>query len=89
AKALCGLRDFAAAEEHLTGHIRRWRHPEALYLLAELQNQRGDSDAARQTLHALLLDLEGSPRALARRHSRWKSKARKLLRKLPRGREVV
>lgn len=82
-KATLELGDAAAATEHLENHVRRWRHPEAVYLLASLHARQGNSDVARRHLQALLHDINGSPAAIARRHGRWKSRARQLLNKLP------
>ncbi len=82
-KALAAQGDAAAAREHLTTHIKRWRHPEGLYLLATLCNSAGQPEEARQHLRALLQDLNASPTAIARKHGRWKSRAKQLLRKMP------
>jgi hypothetical protein len=76
-----GRRDDAAA--HLVGHIRRWRHPEALYTLAQLYHADNSPDQARDQLQALIMDIDASPRAIARKHMAWKSRAQKLLRRLP------
>lgn len=73
---------YDEARRHLEQHVRRWRHPEALYLLATALVELGDKDEARGHLQALLLDIDGSPRGIARRHLRWKSKAKRLLRQL-------
>lgn len=70
------------ARDHLAAHVRRWRHPEALYRLAVLQQKSGDVAAARQTLVAMLQDLATSPAAIARKFGRWKSRAKKMLRGL-------
>ena len=82
-KSTLELGDAPAATRHLEQHIRRWRHPEALYLLASLYAREGNNRAAREQLQALLHDINGSPAAIARRFGRWKSRARKLLKKLP------
>jgi hypothetical protein len=74
--------DAAAATKHLEQHVHRWRHPEAVYLLANLHAQQGNTDVARNHLQALLHDINGSPTAIARRYGRWKSRARQLLRRL-------
>ena len=79
---LVDLGERDPAVEHLVHHIQRWRHPEALYLLAKLCVDRGDSSTARQHLESLLLDVSCSPTAIARRHGRWKIRAQQLLRKL-------
>ena len=68
---------------HLEGHIKRWRHPEALYLLANLYADSGQSAAAREQLQSLIMDIEASPSAIARKQSTWKRKAKSMLRRLP------
>lgn len=83
AKALNELGEFEAALTHLDQHVRRWRHPEAVYLLAKLNANLGNPTAARQQLQGLIQDINGSPTAIARKHGRWKSLARQMLRKLP------
>lgn len=82
-KALAADGRPEAAREHLEQHLRRWRHPEALYQLAVLSRDADQPDAARQHLRSLLQDLNASPAAVARRHGRWRSRARQMLRKLP------
>jgi len=76
--------EISAATAHLDQHVRRWRHPEAVYLLGSLHAHQGNSDAAREHLQALLHDINGSPAALARRFGRWKSRARQLLKQIAR-----
>ena len=82
-KALADQGKHDAARAHLEQHIKRWRHSEALYILADLCRDAGDIAAARQNCRALLQDLNASPTAIARKHGRWKSRAKQLLRKLP------
>jgi hypothetical protein len=84
-KTLYEMGDRARARSHLEKHVQRWRHPESLFLLATLEAESGHLAKARSTLQSMLMDINGSPRAIARKHVLWKSKARKLLRKLPRG----
>lgn len=76
-----GERDAAAA--HFEQHVKRWRHPEAVYLLARLLAEQGRTQPARDHLQSVLHDINGSPAAIARKHGRWKSRARQLLRRLP------
>lgn len=82
ARALKETGDVDEALTHLEQHVKRWRHPEAVYLLSELYQEKGDNDAARNSLQGLILDINGSPTAIARKHGRWKSRAKQLLRKL-------
>lgn len=83
-RALGELARLDEARAHLEKHVRRWRQPEALYLLATLCVQQGAPRDARAHLEAMLLDIDGSPRAIARKQGMWRSKGRRLLRKLPR-----
>lgn len=82
-KSLIDLGETVAATQHLEQHVHRWRHPEAVYLLASLHAQQGNAQAARKHLQALVHDINGSPTAIARRCGRWKSRAQQLLKKLP------
>ncbi len=83
-KTLFELGDQQSAREQLEKHVRRWRHPESLFLLAAIYQEEGRTQKAREQLQALLLDINGSPKAIARKHSAWKGRARKLLKTLPR-----
>jgi len=82
-KTLCELDTPEKAREQLAIHTKRWRQPEALFMLATLEADAGDHQAARKTLQSMLLDINGSPRGIARKFVRWKSKAKRMLRKLP------
>ncbi len=82
-KTICELDTPEQAREQLVIHTKRWRQPEALYMLARLEVEAGDHRAARTTLQGMLLDINGSPRGIARKFVRWKSKARRLLKRLP------
>lgn len=82
-KTMCELDTPENARSQLEKHTKRWRQPEALYLLATLEMEAGDNQAARKTLQSMLLDINGSPKGIARKFVRWKSKARRLLRQLP------
>lgn len=82
-KTICEIDTPEKAREQLVIHTKRWRQPEALYMLAKLEVEAGDHRAARTTLQGMLLDINGSPRGIARKFVRWKSKARRLLKRLP------
>jgi hypothetical protein len=83
AKALLAVQEPAAAREHLSRHVKRWRQPEALFLLGKLCLENQEPQLARQYLEGLIADLELSPPAIARKSLFWKSRARRLLRRLP------
>lgn len=82
-QTLIATEDYDAALDHMQKHIQRWRQPEALYLLACLEAQMKRYDASRVTLQQLLMDVNSCPTAIARRYGVWKSKAQKMLKKLP------
>ena len=82
-KTLHALNDREAELAHWRTHLKRWRQPEALYLLAELLIERGEFSEARQCLNTMIADIEITPRALARKVFFWKGRAKKRLRKLP------
>lgn len=82
ARYLKALGEHAAAREHLEHHCRRWRHPEAVYLLAELCLAAGEAARSRKHLEELLRDLSSCPPALARRFGRWRTQASQLLKRL-------
>ncbi|MBI1344867.1 tetratricopeptide repeat protein [bacterium] len=81
-RGLQDLGDAAAARQHFEQHVKRWRHPEAVYLLACECRDAGDIDAAREHIKSMLRDIHGSPTAIARKFGRWKSRGQKLLRQL-------
>ena len=82
-RTLCKLDQIEAAVEHLEEHIRRWPQPEAMYLLASLHAEKGNHEQARSHLLSMMLDINSSPRGIARRQAIWKSRGRRLLRRLP------
>ena len=83
AKALFATGETTSGLAQLQRHCQRWRQPEAVYLLAEHCFDNGDHAAAKQHLQELLRDINGSPAAIASMNGRWKSRARRLLQKLP------
>jgi hypothetical protein len=81
-KTLHLLQDCEAELAHWRSHLKRWRQPEALYLLAELLILREEFPEARQLLQTLIADIEITPRALARKVFFWKGRARRLLKRI-------
>ena len=71
--------------DHLKAHIKRWRHPEAVFRLATLEASAGQTETAREHLEALILDVDSSPTGIARKHQKWKRQAKRMLRALPGG----
>jgi tetratricopeptide (TPR) repeat protein len=82
AKALLNLNRTDEAIAHLQKHVKRWRHPEGLYLLASLDFERGHTQEARDNLQAMLMEIESSPAPIARKQGTWRRRGRQLLRKL-------
>lgn len=82
-KTLCELGQTEAAIRHLDEHVRRWPHPEALYTLACLHVDEGHLQQARKRLLEMMLGINSSPRGIARKFGIWKSKGRRLLKRLP------
>ena len=82
-KCLYARDELTAAREHLEQHIRKWRQPEGLYLLGKICLEQNDPEAARSALNGLIVDLDSSPRAIARKHLFWRSRAKRLLRRVP------
>ena len=80
------LRELDKPEEaiaHFEQHVRRWPQPEALFTLAEMHIDEGNHQAARKHLLEMMLGINSSPRAIARKFGIWKSKGRRLLKRLP------
>lgn len=82
-KVLYRMGEREAAREQLEKHTKRWRHPEGVFLLATLCADAGQTQQARDHLNGLIMDIDGSPRAIARKQLFWKSRAKRLLRRLP------
>ena len=81
-RSLAELGEKDAAREHLDEHIRRWRHPESVYMLALLEAERGQTEVANEHLRAMIMDIDGSPKGIARRNGMWRSKAKRMLNRL-------
>lgn len=81
-KSLLALNENEAARIQLEKHIQKWRHPEAMFLLAKLCQQAGDKDEARTHLRGMIVDIDSSPKAIARKNLFWRSRAKKALRNL-------
>jgi len=82
AKTLISLQRIDEATAHLEKHVKRWRNPEGLYLLAELHTQGGRYEEARAHLESMLLEIDASPLSIARKQGPWRRRGRQLLRKL-------
>ena len=49
------------AETHLQTHIKRWSHPEAYVLLAQIYHDRGRTPEGRQLLETMIAKVRSSP----------------------------
>jgi hypothetical protein len=83
-RTLVRLNEADAACARLEQHLKRWTHPEAYVLIAQILIDRGQHAAARKHLEGTLLDLQGGPAFFARQNRGWARLARRLLGKLPR-----
>lgn len=82
AKVLLRTGQKERAEATLSDHVIAHRTPEAVYLLGQLQLEDGSLETARDTLQGLVDDLENAPRAIVRKSMFWRSRAKRLLRKI-------
>ena len=72
----------AEARKALEKHTKRWRTPQSHFLLATILEEDGDIEQARTCLQEMLMDINSSPKAIARKQTMWKSKARVALKRL-------
>jgi hypothetical protein len=71
-----------AAIAHLNIDIREWSHPEASWLLAQIEIRQGQRQKAKDILDQMLFKVKASPSFHYRRHRSVMRKAEKLLRTL-------
>lgn len=81
--ALVGLGRADEAREHLESHLKRWSHPQAVVMLAEVLVGQGRQADARRVLQGLVDDMKYTPGFNYRKNRRWVRRARQLLRSLP------
>ena len=77
-KTLASRKKPRELADHMSEHVKLWRQPEGLYLLATAQRDLGQTQAATRTLDGLLLDLEQNPRRQFATTLMWKRRARRL-----------
>jgi hypothetical protein len=81
-KVLFDLQEWEAASAHLKRDIREWSHPEASWLLAQIQVRQGALQEAREVLDQMLYKVKASPAFHYRRHRSLIGKAERMLRGL-------
>jgi len=81
-QALFELRQWELAQPHLIDDIKRWSHPEAAIMLAEIQRDQGDRSAAKTTLETMIFKLKGTPRFYYRQKQYLLRQAQRMLRTL-------
>jgi hypothetical protein len=81
-KVLFELQDWHIARTHLEKDVKYWSHPESCILLAMIQQQAGDGQAARDCLETMLAKVKASPTFHYRKNLRWVRKAEKMLRNM-------
>jgi hypothetical protein len=82
AQALVAMNRTSEATAYLEKHVKRWRQPEGVYLLAQLNSKSGQIEEARRHLELMLLEIEASPLPIARKQGTWRRRGQQLLRKL-------
>jgi hypothetical protein len=82
AKSLISLQRTDEATAHLEKHVKRWRHPEGIYMLSLLHAQAGHYAEAQSHLQAMLVEIDSSPLSIARKQGKWRRRGQQLLRKV-------
>lgn len=83
-QALFALEDWEVAQPHLEKDLKYWAHPEAAIMLAKLQIQRGETEAARTALENMIFKLKSSPKFHYRQKRHLVGEAGRLLKTLRR-----
>jgi hypothetical protein len=83
-ETLFALKEFDAAQLHLTKHIKNWSHPEAYIILSKICSQQGDIATARNYLETMITKVQGSSYFHYKRNRHLIGKAKKLLKNLGR-----
>jgi hypothetical protein len=83
-KTLFELQEWDEAVAHLKVDIQEWSHPEASWLLAQIQLQRGQHDQALEVLDKMLFKVRSSPTFHYNRYRALIRKTERLLKTLKR-----
>ncbi|NET48980.1 MAG: tetratricopeptide repeat protein [Merismopedia sp. SIO2A8] len=81
-ESLYQLQEWPAAKKHLIDDVRRWSHPEAVVMLATIQIQDGEMEAAKDGLEKMMFKLKGTPHFYFRKKRHLLGEAQRLLRQM-------
>lgn len=81
-QALYKLGNFNAAEHQLNNHIRRWSHPEAFLLIAQIKVHQQNAPGAREILMTMITNVSRSPAFHYRKHQHHIKQGQRLLKSL-------
>ena len=76
------LEDFEEAQLHLKTHIKSWSHPEAYLMLAQIQQQQGEIDQAREMLETMIIKIKSSTQFQYRQNKRFVHQGERMLSQL-------
>lgn len=82
AKVLADRQQWDGAIAHLHQHFKRWSHPEAYLVLAQVHQQKGDREAAKEAIETMIMKVKSSPPYHYRKNQRYVKQGEKLLRSL-------
>jgi len=82
AKVLADRQEGEKAIVHLNQHFKRWSHPEAYLVLAQVHQQQGDREAAKTAIETMIMKVKSSPPYHYRKNQRYVKQGEKLLRSL-------
>ena len=82
AKVLADRHEGEKAIAHLNEHFKRWSHPEAYLVLAQVHQYQGDREAAKEAIETMIMKVKSSPPYHYRKNQRYVKQGEKLLRSL-------
>jgi len=75
--------DKDVAAEHLKKHLENWSNPEGFMILASIQTENKEYDAARETLETLIIKVKGFVPFQYRKNAHFIRQAERKLKMLP------
>lgn len=82
AQVLVDAEQLDRAIQHLNQHFKRWSHPEAYLILAQVHQKKGDRTLAREAIETMIVKVKSSPPYHYRKNQRYVKQGEKLLRTL-------